>query len=128
MNLHLPLKSLSKDFIFCRYSSHDFLNGFRKSYFWKHPTVIAFDNINFESIIIVSYLTEPVDYCNKATKISATMIHYWEISVKYLEEIAVGLVRLKKPSWNKFCKLWQICRSVWIQVFENTEAVTQRYS
>ena len=43
----------------------------------------------------------------KATKISATMIHYWEVSVKYLEEIAVELVRLKKLSREKFCELWK---------------------
>ena len=41
----------------------------------------------------------------KATNISATMIHDWKFLVKYMDEIAVGLARLKKPSREKFCKL-----------------------
>ena len=73
---------------------------------------VAFDNTNFWTII-TAYLTEPDDYSMKVTKFSATMIQCWEVSVKYLDEIAIALVRLKKPSREKFFKLWQIDRSAW---------------
>ena len=85
----------------------ELFNGFHKGYFWKHLSVVAFDNklsVYYYRIIF----TEPVDYWMKATKISATMIHDWEVSVKHLEEIAVGLVRLKKLSREKFCELWKL--------------------
>ena len=71
----------------------------------------AFDNTNFPTLI-ASLLTEPDDYRMKVTKISETMIQYWEVSVRFLDEIAIALVRLKKPSREKFCKLWKICSSV----------------
>ena len=61
---------------------------------------VAFDNINFQILIIASYLTEP-----------ETMTQYGEVSVRFLDDIAIALVRLKKPSREKFCKLWKICRS-----------------
>ena len=48
----------------------------------------------------------------KVTKISATMIDYREVSMKYPEETAVALVRLKKHSQEKFCQLRKIYRSV----------------
>ena len=35
---------------------------------------------------------------NKSTKLSSIMIYYWKVLVKYLDEIAVGLVRLKRVS------------------------------
>ena len=91
----------------------EFLNRIWKGYFLAHLSVVAFDNINFEFIITASYLTKPVDYWMKETKISPTMVHYWEVLVKYLDEVAIGLVRSKKPSRQKFCKLWQVCRPVW---------------
>ena len=65
---------------------------------------VAFDQINFQTSVIASYLTEPDDYWMKVKNISATMIQYWEVSVEFLDEIAVTLVRLKKPSREKFCK------------------------
>ena len=73
----------------------------------QHLSVVAFDNINFQSIIIASYLTEPVDYWMKATNISEATIHYWEVSVKYLDQIAIALL----PA--EFCELWQIYKSTW---------------
>ena len=48
----------------------------------------------------------------KVKEISEKMIHYWEVSVKYLDEITTGLVRIKKPSREEFCKLFQIYRFV----------------
>ena len=51
---------------------------------------VAFDNMNFQTIITASYLTEPDDYWMKVTKISATMIQYWEVLVKYLDKIALA--------------------------------------
>ena len=63
-----------------------------------HLSVVAFDNINFQSIIIASYLTEPIDHWMKATKISETMIHYWEVSVKYLDQNAIATL-LGKILW-----------------------------
>ena len=68
----------------------------RKKLFYKrsrtgqHLSVVAFDNINFESIITALYLTEPVDHWMKATKISETMIHYWGVSVKYLDQNTIA--------------------------------------
>ena len=56
----------------------------------QHLSVVAIDNINFQRIMIASYLTEPVDYWKKATKISKATIHYWEVSVKYLDQIAIA--------------------------------------
>ena len=88
------------------------VSALRKKLFYErsrteqHLSVVAFDNINFQTIIIVSYLTEPVEHWMKATKISETMIHYWEDLVKYLDQIAIA-----PPSQEKFCELWQICRS-----------------
>ena len=38
---------------------------------------------------------------------------FGDVSVKFLDEITVGLVRLKKLSRETFCKLWQIYRSPW---------------
>ena len=99
---------------FCRYSSTNFSMDFgRVSFENTSQSYVAFDKINFQTIIIAWYLNEPGDYWMKVTKISATMIQYWEVSVKYLDEIAIALVRLKKPSRGKFCKLWQIFRSAW---------------
>ena len=66
---------------------------------------VAFDNMNFETIIVASYLAETDDYWIRVTKISATMIQYWKVSVKYLEKIVIALVRLKKPSREKFTAL-----------------------
>ena len=56
----------------------------------QHLSVVAIDSINFQKIMIASYLTEPVDYWMKATKISEVTIHYWEVSVKYLDQIAIA--------------------------------------
>ena len=92
-----PLKSFSKEFILCRYSQGNFqliLEGL----FSRKIQVVSFYNLNFQSIIIASYLTEPVDYWIKATKLSSIMIYYWKVLVKHLDEIAVGLVRLKRVS------------------------------
>ena len=44
----------------------------------------------------------------KATKISAAIILYCEVSRKYLDEIAFGLAKFKKLSWEQFCNL---CKS-----------------
>ena len=53
---------------------------------------VAFDIINFQTIIIASNLTEPDDYWIEVTKISETMIQYRELSLKHLDEIAIALV------------------------------------
>ena len=66
---------------------------------------VAFDNINFQTIVIAPNLTEPDDHWMKVTKVSATTIQYWEFSVKHLDEIAIALVILKKPSREKFCRV-----------------------
>ena len=42
----------------------------------------TFDNINFQTIVIASNLTEPDDYWMKVRRISSTMIQYW----KYFRE------------------------------------------
>ena len=34
--------------------------------------------------------------------------------MKYLDEIAFGLVKLKKLSWEQFCKLWQVWKGLGI--------------
>ena len=57
---------------------------------FENTFVVAIENINFQTIIIASYLIGPVDYWTKVTTISATLV-----SVKYLEEIAVGLARFR---------------------------------
>ena len=72
------------------------VSALRKKLFYErsrkgqHLSVVAIDNINFQRIMIASYLTEPVDYWMKATKISEATIHYWEVSVKYLDQIAIA--------------------------------------
>ena len=72
------------------------VSALRKKLFYKrsrlgqHLSVVAFSNINFQSIITESYLTEPVDHWMKATKISETMIHYWGVSLKYLGQNAIA--------------------------------------
>ena len=63
---------------------------YQRSQTGQHLSAVAIDNINFQSIIIASYLTEPIDYWMKATKISEATIHYWEVSVKYLDQIAIA--------------------------------------
>ena len=45
----------------------------------------------------------------KVTKVSATLNHYWEVSVKYLDEIAVGLLRLKKNLPRRNLTNLQVC-------------------
>ena len=39
--------------------------------FGRAISVVAFENINFQTFSIASYLTEPVDYWMKVTKVSS---------------------------------------------------------
>ena len=111
-----------KNFIFFK----EFFNGFRKGYFWKQLSVVAFDKINFQFFIIATYLTKPVDYNMKATDISATMIHYREVLVKYPNKMALGSSDHRNPpgrnsvSCGKFTGPFERVKNRLLQVYDTS--------
>ena len=89
------------------------LSALRKKLFYErsrtgqHLSVVAFNNISFQSIIVASYLTEPV-------------IIEWKQQKFLKRRFIIGKFRWSiwtrmpsHPSQEKFCDLWQIYRSTW---------------
>ena len=54
--LPFPLKKFIAGVYSLQILFKELLNGFQKGYFWKHLSVVEFDNTNFQPIIIASYL------------------------------------------------------------------------
>ena len=103
-----------KEVYLCKYSWRNISMYFGRVSFENTSQLYeTFDNINFQTIVIASNLTEPDDYWTKVGEFLQRWFNIGTFLVKHLQEIAIALVRLKKPSCEKFYKLWQIHRSAW---------------
>ena len=77
--------------------SRNFSTDSRRTIFEKTPSRIILQpklSVYYYSIIF----NRTGLLLNKSTKLSSIMIYYWKVLVKYLDEIAVGFVRLKRVS------------------------------